>query len=275
VSILLLSMSQSSTVEVDPSELSGEVVEGLVEDGVLDEETAEEYGDNVWFEEVDTGEPSKTGVVSYMKERFRNGKELASWLRWLVSDYKTVLADIESVERTDNDRVKLQVRHGRIGRKTVTLHPDSTKMANILEWKGVDNPLELEGSSIPILRDSFDDMYNYVLIPHNVSASGRLRFFLYNGVEDIREKTKVSRIFEDLEGFFMGSVIGVIVGLIFMFLAAIVKNLGFELLAWFLTLPLLLSLTGIGLLAFYGLFRAFLSVLSEVLDSEYIEARCR
>lgn len=273
---LLGGMTEEITVEVDPSELSDEVVKGLVEDGFLMRRWPRSTGIMFGLRKLIRVRRVRRGSVSYMKEKFRNGKELASWLRWLFSDYKTVLVDIESVERTDNDRVKLQIRHGRIGRKTVTLYPDSTKMANILEWKGVDNPLELEGSRIPILRDSFDDLYNYILIPHNVSASGRLRFLLYNGVEEIREKTKVSRIYEDPEGFVMGSVIlTVLAWIVFVIPASVASNSGMEWLAGLFMIPLVLSLAGIGLLVSYGLFRAFLSVLSGLFDSEYIEVRCR
>lgn len=267
--------TDSETLEVDPDELSDEVIEDLVEEGGLEKKEAESLGDEVWFEEVDTGEPSKTGAVSYVKGRFNLGKESASDLRTLFSDYKTILADIESVERTDRDRVEIKIRHGRIGTETVTFSPGSTELANILEWRGVSNPRELEGLSIPILRESFDSRYTHVLIPHNVSSTGRLRFSLYNGIEEIREKTKISKVHKDPDDFIFGSGIALIITLFLTIPAIIVQAAGLELLASLLTLPLVLNCVAIGFLIFYGLFRGSLRVLSGVFDSDYKETRCR
>lgn len=189
-----------------------------------------------------------------------------SRLRWFFSDYTTVFANIESVERTDDDNVKLYISHERLGTKTSKLYPPSNKLANLLEWKGVDNPFELEGSRVPVIRKSFYKHYTNILIPHNVSTSGLVRFFLYNGVEEVRVKTRMSGYGDNLETtdlvFLMGSATSA-ASLILLLLGFI---LGMELLSPILILTLIL-VTPI----FYWLLRFFLYTLSRVLHSDYFK----
>jgi len=276
--------------DIDPNEHSNEVQESLVKEGVFEEEKAKEYADSVWFEEADTGESTKKGIVSCLRSMARHkgivsylrsmardgkedGKEVISRLRWFFSDYKTVFANIESVERTDNDKVKLHIGHERLGTKTSKLYPPSNKLANLLEWKGVDNPFELEGSRIPILRKSLYMSPTNILIPHNVSTSGLLRFFLYNGVEEVRVKTRMSGYGDNLETTDLVFLIGSATSAASLILLLPGFILGMELLSPILILTLIL-VTPILTPIFYWLLRFFLYTLSRVLHSDYFRKYC-
>lgn len=267
-------MKEEITVEVDPNELSNEVQESLVKEGVLEEEKAKDYGDSVWFEEIDISGCTRKGIVGYLEQRMRDFKQLVSSLYWLFTDYKTVLGDIESVERTDNDKVKLCIVHERLGTKTATLHPDSNKIANLVEWKGFDNPLELKGSRVPVIRESFNNSYTIILIPHNVSTLGCLRFSLYSGIEEVRVKTRISSIYENLESFAFGSTVALSISSILLMPAVIFETSGMELLSHIFILPFCLVIIGLGTVIFYQLLRGFLSALSGFLHSDYIRVRC-
>lgn len=265
----------SETLSVDAGELSDATIRDMVEEGDLKKEEAESLGNDIWLNEIETGEPDKTGAISYLKNISKICKTKASDTSELFKNRKTILSNIESVERTHNDKIRIHIQHGRLGKKRVRFSPDSTELANLLEWKNVDNPNELEGLTVPILRDSIESNRNYILIPHNVSSTGRLRFLLYNGVEEIREKSKISVIHSDSDLLFFNILASSIITGTTATVGVVVREFPWlELIGDALILPFILTVIVIGFLIVYTLFRSSLLVLSGMFDSDYIEVQC-
>lgn len=136
-------MSEDKTIKIEPHHLSDEVKQSLVEEVGFNEEIAEKYSDIVWFNEINMGKPTNKGVFDYARQKFGTIKRKATGLWRVFSNRKTIWADIKSVERTDNDTVELQIHHQDVRRNTVHSDTDSTPLANLLEWKGVNKPLDL------------------------------------------------------------------------------------------------------------------------------------
>lgn len=133
-------------IEIEADKLSDEVYEELSEEDILDEKTIRTHSENVWLDEIGTGESSKTGIFEHTK------KILSKWHNHFTN-YKTVFVDIESVRRSEDDSVLLEVSNDRLS-GSVCFDPDSTELANIMEFHEVESPRELEGCSLPILRSS-------------------------------------------------------------------------------------------------------------------------
>jgi hypothetical protein len=107
-----------------------------------------------------------------------------------------------------------------------------------------------------------------------VSSTGRLRFSLYNSVEEIREKTEISGLHSHTGLFFDMMFASAIITGISSMIGIVVGSLGLELMGNILILPFILNLIVMGFLIVYTMFRSSLLVLSGIFDSDYIEVRC-
>lgn len=258
-------------VEVDASELSDGVMKDLVEEGGLDEEEAEELGEEVWFEEVDVGEPNKTGVLSYLEARYQNGVEIAGLIKRLFVDWKTTRAEVESVERSYSDDLRISVSHERIrGVDSFVLDPDSDVLANLMLYKNVSNPKDLEGCKLLVLPDSFDSRSVTVVVPHNVSVTGQLRFKMYSLVQEVREKTYSSFISNSEKGS-ADALLGMTMFSAFVSIfGAIVRSVS-EVIGNLLMLPLAICLSILLFVVVYGLTRVVLWGLMALFRSDFEE----
>lgn len=251
-------MSEESTIEVDADKLSDGVIEDLVEEGGLDEEEAEELGDEVWFEEVDVGDPNKTGALSYLEARYENGVEIAGLIKRLFVDWKTTRAEVESVERSYSDDIKISVSHERInGVDSFVLDPDSDVLANLMLYKNVSNPKDLVGCKLLVLPESFDHRSVTVLVPHNVSVTGQLRFKLYSLVQEVREKTYSSFISNSEKGS-ADALLGATMFSAFVAIFGVIAGSASEIIGNLLMLPLAICLFILLFVVVYGLTRIVL-----------------
>ena len=191
-------MGETETLEVEAEELSDEVIESLVEEGGINRNTAEELGDEVWFKEVDVAEPNKTSAGTYLEDRYNGFKSICSETWDLFSNYKTTYGEIKSVERSSKEHVRIFFKHERIGRRSVKFDKDSVKLANLMEYHGVENPKDLEGYKVLLESQKLRKGYSRLIVPHNVSFTGKLRFKMYSIVQELRAKTMSKTIYEDL-----------------------------------------------------------------------------
>lgn len=222
-------MNDQETIEIEASKLSQDVVDELVDEDIMDKEQAQNLGDKIWMEEVADQKPNKASSLEYIKSllswnidlmsRFTIGSksrliDFGSGIKSYISNKKsiigqrTVFADVVSVEPKKNkqnlDKVIIELENNEIGRFEVEIDLKSTGLSNIMAYKSVDNPKQLEGEKLLISRESFtSSMYNNnetsILIPHNVSKSGKIRFKLYSLSREVFKKSRV-------KGLYQGSV---------------------------------------------------------------------
>lgn len=189
---------EEDTIQIDSDELSDRVVEDLREEGILTKEEALEYGSQVRFEDFESGESNETGLLEYLK---RKVTDFSHYYR----DYRTVFVQVEKVYYSEDGMVTLDVESSRVSGR-IRFESDSTELANLLKWKDIENPKNLEDDSIPVSRYSLENGRPSVLIPHNVSYSGQFRFNLYIKIEELLEKTYVRDEYEETIVVTMGAL---------------------------------------------------------------------
>jgi hypothetical protein len=263
-------MEQESTTGVDTSELSDSVIEDLAEEEGLDEEKAEELGNDIWFDEVNMREPERTGLRTYVKSRLDTGVGLARRLNYAYREEKTVFAEVTGVERTSNDNVKLTFEHERTGEDSFVLSPDSVGLANLLEYHSAENRKDLVGENILLDPSSFSGGDTTVIIPHNVAWTGKIRFATFSFFTEVNEKLKWDKSFnngEDLSLFVLSlfpctilSLFGVIS--IGVFPELLVNLLQIPIVLWFVLFTGHIS---------HIIFRLIILSILSVLDSDFEE----
>lgn len=252
----------TSTIEVDPDELSEQVVEDLVEEGAFTREDAEECGDDVWFEEIETPDPTKRESV-YNKVSARVRGSYSSWRD------RSAFINIESVERTDSDRVQLNMFHPNHGEKTLVLSVNSSSLGNLMALAGVDNPKELEGGRVVMIEGSWNRPE--LVIPENLSFYGRSKYKTYAGISHIQEKTHIKRLDEDsMFEFAMVTLFSWIPALV----GALVADFS-VILGGIIMLPALILTILFTALIVYGIVRFILFILGALLSGEVSEVKTR
>ena len=257
-------MEEESTIEIEPDKLSEKVVDGLVEEGAIEEEEAGEFGDRVWFEESEFSEPvRKDSFLERCSDIASKHYDAFTDTLSTVRNERTVFLSIDSVERTDDDNVRFHVSNESVGERSFDVSSDSGLLANLLFLSGVDNPRNLEGHRIMFEKTRHS---TEVLVPENVSLFGRSRYRLYSGVEEIREKTDINR----LDGEFALSMC--LITPLCAIPASIVRPfIDYSMvLSVALVLPLLVSCAVLGSMAMYGVFRFVLLLISWMSESEML-----
>lgn len=256
-------MSENTdSIEIDPEELSDQVVQDLVDEGALDKEDAEKYGDEVWFEEVDVPEPTKKEGLNSI---------ISSKLKGLYTTWRerSAFFHIESVERTYDDRVRLNLFHSKHKERSVVLGLESTTLVNLMALAKVDNPKDLEGGRVVMTENTWSKPE--LTIPNNLSSYGRIKYKMYSAITHIREKTKIKSLGE-------GEVFGVqIVTAVSWFIATLGStfiNIS-PTLAGVLILPALVTTSVCFLLLLYGGFRLVFFALCGLLSTEISRTETR
>lgn len=227
-------MSNQETIEIDPDELSKDVVDELVENDIMDEQQAKDIGEEVWLDEMADGNPDKSSSLEYLGSllswnfdlvkkfgiflknksvSFGNGTKNYIYNKTEIVNKRTVFADVVSVKPVKKDqtdefgnrnkeenKVVIKLEHNEIDTFEVKIKPKSSELSNIMAYKSVDNPRELEGEKLLLARESFGpSRYNNpsILIPHNVSTSGKIRFKLYSMSREVFKKTRVHSFYQD------------------------------------------------------------------------------
>lgn len=230
-------MSSQDTIEVDPDKLSQDVVDELVEQNIMDEEEAENTGDEIWLNEVSEKNPDKVGIIEYTRlwcsktikfgskfkeEMIKIGYKLDNSIKNKVNNLRknqTIFAEVISVTPNQgSNEVCLKLSHNETGQFNITLDPKSKEMSNLLEYKSIENPKDLEGEKL-ILSNSFDVSFRktQIVIPHNVSISGKIRFKLYSFSQELFEKTRFPSLYlESVDSLmFAHTVMFTLSGLVF------------------------------------------------------------
>lgn len=264
-------MEQESTIEVDADELSDGVIEDLVEEGGLDEEKAEELGNDIWFDEVDMREPERTGLRAYLKNWFDTGLGLAIRLNYAYREEKTVFAEVTGVERTSDDDVKVTFKHERVGNDSFVLSPDSVALVNLLAYHSVENPKDLVGKKVLLDPSSFSGWDTTVVIPHNVAWTGKIRFATFSFFREVNEKSKWETLPNDGENLIDLAFMGFIPCAFLFFVSSIAKGVLPELLVNLFQIPIVLWGLSVVTLIGFGLFRLFTMLVLLVLDSDFEE----
>ena len=253
-------VEDEGTVEVDPNELSDKIVEGLVEEGAFEKKEAEKYGDSVWFEEVETSEPTKKeGLLEKVAKS--SSEKYKSWKK------KSAFIKLKSVVRTDDDRIRINLFHQEHGERTVVFSPESAVLADIMALAGVNNPKDLEGGRLLMTEGLFDDPE--LVVPKNLSTYGQMRYKSYSYLKHIQEKTE----FETFHGDFAFNF--VIIALI-SWMPALIAPLAMDystILASAMILPAVILTFGLGIILLYNFFRFALFVASGTLQGESSEVR--
>lgn len=171
-------VQKSDTFEIEPSELSDKTIEGLVEDAGFDLEDAQKYGDEKWFENLETPEPTKKETITE-----KISEKYSSWRK------RSVFIEIKSVVRTEDDRIRLNLFHHKEGKRKVTFSPDSSVLGNIMSIADVHNPKELEGKQLLMTEGS--SYIPAIVVPKNLSTYGRKKYKSYCLIEHIKDKFKM------------------------------------------------------------------------------------
>lgn len=226
-------MNDQETVEIEASKLSQDVVDELVDENIMDKEQAQNLGDEIWMREVADQKPNKASSLEYIKSllswnvdlmsRFsigsksrviRFGSGIKSYIsnKKLIISQRTVFADVVSVEpkknkqeklfdrnqKQNSNKVVIELENNDIDSFEVEIDLKSTELSNIMAYKSVDNPKQLEGEKLLLSRESFgSNPYNKpsILIPHNVSKSGKIRFKLYSLSREVFKKSRVKGLY--------------------------------------------------------------------------------
>lgn len=285
------------TLEVDADDLSDEVVEELIEQGNIPKDEADEWGDRVWFNEVREDNTQRMGVIEYLKNRFercgelphnvgvalensgiRVVKDLDSFTRnsiHLLRNKKTSTAIVDDVNVYPSlGHITLDIKHDMFGTGTVYLELDTPALSNLLDYKSVENPMDLVGKSVFVCPRSFSENSQTVMIPHNVSLSGKIRFKMFGVVEEFREKTRIKGLIHNL-GYFFEIFLYTVVISFFLSLfgisllstsSSVISSVGSLLL-----FPAALCFVSLSFTVFYFSYWVAMSVVYYTLRSDFIE----
>lgn len=218
-------MTEEETIEVDPSDLSDEVLEGLVDEADIDENEARKMADNVHLREMDVRDPVSKNALESSVIKSRKIHDKLEVLYDKISS-KTAKPVIENVT-PNNNGVDIEINHPKLNPRVLSLSSDSVKLANLMSYHGVDDPSELEGERLVLSKISDLNQEKSIsrrsyksvdlLFPNNVSFLGKMRYKLFSFLQDARSKTKYwveGDPFEATAGLMITYVIGFILTLL-------------------------------------------------------------
>lgn len=172
-------------------ELSEETVEELTDIGAIPEDEADEYTDRIQLTEMNVGTPSKTPFGESVKNFIEQKSDrLHSAIEFFQRE--TVYAEIYNVINNDNGNVAFKLDHKHVRKAAwYIISSDSTALANLLDYTNTDTPHDLDGKRIPLQDHHSDDKAEpRLLIPKNVSTTGKLRFKTTQFLQNLRAKLK-------------------------------------------------------------------------------------
>lgn len=185
------------TIEKDSADkLSRDVAKELSNEYNIEEDEAEEIGEIAWLNESGNVEPNKKKITDKISNFISRGKfevnEILSLISSKTYQSKCIFVTISSVKRSDIDnKVKISLSHPNIVPGFIKLEPKSVELANLLEYKSVDNPKNLEGEKLIIDPSKISRNQKSVLVPNNVSKTGKLRFKSYATLRNVMEKIRI------------------------------------------------------------------------------------
>lgn len=174
------------TVEVDPEDLSQEVLDELENKANMDSELAEKKADEAYLNNVETKEPNQSTVIDFVKESIKNRN---SDLRNLL-DEASLIGRIIDVEPKKYNKVVLKID---IGSSVVDfkLKEKSSFLAQLMGYHNVSKITELKNKKIAIdKQESFRNSKDVeLLIPKDINLLSNIRYKIYTVQNDIYSKT--------------------------------------------------------------------------------------
>lgn len=204
-------MSNTETIEVDPSELSDEVRDDLTDELDINSEFAEEYAEELKINELVDKDPDKKSFVDSFTEKLKSGySSVAGYF-----NTNTIYAEIVDISVTDNDYIVLEFSHPNLVRNaTCKKSPDDRTLSNIMEYHDVNDASELVNKKVPIfnpedLSDTFTD--TYITFPNNTSLSGKIRYKIFCAIKNIEIKMPLTN--QDPVDLVLGGILYNLIGL--------------------------------------------------------------
>lgn len=272
-------MSKQETIEVDPSELSDEILEDLVDEANISQEEAEEFADEAQLEQMDFDNPNKENAIESIRKKSKSSYSKLQDIYSLLSS-KNARPIITEVEPTNSNDVILHIKHSRLKDHSIRFSEGDTRMANLMEYHGVSSPADLENKrlvldEIKAVEREDTGFHSYsptYLIPNNVSILGQARYKLFSITQDVRSKTNISVDGDPVSVLLFGSIVYLIAFMLTLLVGSagnFLLSSGFFIIGNILMMPLLLTIF-VGVLAiFYLCMRPVLLVLYKVLRGDF------
>lgn len=173
---------QKDTIEIDPEELSKDVRENLEKE--IGEDVAERKAKEIRLNSMNNGIPNKKSSIETIRGELDNKINKID----MKTEKKYVFGEINDIEPSrDDEEIQFTIsRNDKNEDDVITMDKDSTELANLVEYKNLDNVLELEGEKIPYRDYGFSRKKEKYLIPNNLSYISQFRYKIHNKLTKIK-----------------------------------------------------------------------------------------
>lgn len=272
-------MEDKDSVEIDPEKLSDDVADELVEEDIIDKEEADVVSNEVWLEQINKKDPNEISFIDALKLKFGDIKESINNFTQdkiqYLENYKTIYADVISVNpHKESEKVTIKLRHSAIGVFNIDLDPKSTNFSNLIEYYSVNNPKDLGNKKLVVTNKSFESEHiNSIVIPKNVSTSGKIRFKMYSICREVLRKTRNNRLYNSSTGdiIVMYAITGFMsfFSLLFALTILTVGTILSIIIGFFLMIPSYVWFTIMTIHIIYLIVRSVSSILLYLIESNY------
>lgn len=272
-------MEDKDSVEIDPEKLSDDVADELVEEDIIDKEEADVVSNEVWLEQINKKDPNEVSFIDSLKLKFGDIQESINNFTQdkiqYIENYKTIYADVISVNPDkESEKVTIKLRHSAIGVFDIDIDPKSTNFSNLIEYYSVNNPKDLENKKLVVTNKSFESEHiNSIVIPKNVSTSGKIRFKMYSICREVLRKTRNNRLYNSSIGdiIVMYAITGFMsfFSLLFSLTILTVGTIPSIIIGFFLMIPSYVWFTIMTIHIIYLIVRSVSSILLYLTESNY------
>lgn len=239
-------------LEVDPNNLSKEVVEELREKNAIENEERAEFKNSIHLKEMEIdANPNSTSLIKQTipkwTQSWNNFKtSITQTKSRLFSQLsKTGHATIKNIKppRSDNKLTLVMNPQNSSREFTKTLSLDSPQLANLLAYHNIDDPNKLIGKTVPLSVESYT---NTCFLPKNVSLSGKIHYLSFKSLRKVRAKMSQP---ENEDALIKKSYIPFIgmffIGIMYRYLSSSALPVEFFGLMWISIIPLTLLTIGL------------------------------
>jgi hypothetical protein len=193
---------------------------------------------------MNNGTPNKKSSIETIHKKLENNIYKID----IDTEKKHVFGEIKNIEPTDSDeKIKFTIdRDDKNQDDTITMEKDSTELANLVEYKGVDNVLDLKGEKIPYRNYGFTRKKEKYLIPNNLSHISQIRYKTHNKLTKFNNIISIITQDDNFDNLMFGSMFLTAV-------SAILSPISF--------IPVMI----IGTIAFSTLFAVILYIITDIL----------
>lgn len=263
--------TDDKTLDINPDKLSNDVIQSLREEDGISKQKAQEIGDNVWLEEIEPEQATKTTIRDQFESIVARQKSRLSSVFSSVIKNRTVFAEVTDVSRTRDDTVQIRAIHNQHGIVEIELAPESRELSNLLCWAHIEDPTELRDTYIPVIKYISDK--ESVLIPNNVSISGQMRFWLYILTKELNKRTQIKTISKYADSIVMSSFTMGVISILIGVLSIPLWHFGLTSAVIGIITPVLLFATFLASTVAYLVFRLMFLIILHILRGEFIQAK--